>query len=73
MLALAKASKLKVKPKDHVHNSYFSAYFNSKNQVVIVRVDRTCQLKKYRGHDKLKNARYVGSKSKEVVLESFCV
>mgnify|MGYP000088380723 CR=1 FL=1 len=72
MLALSKASKLKVKPKDHIHNSYFSAYFNSDNQVVIVRVDLTCKLKRYRADDKLKNARYVGSSCKEVVLESFC-
>jgi hypothetical protein len=73
LLALAKTSKLKVKPKDHVHNSYFCAYFTLENKVVITRMDRTCKLKKYRGDDKLKNARYVGSKGKEVVLDSFSV
>jgi len=73
MLALAKTSKLKVKPKDHIHNSYFCAYITSKNEVVITRIDRTCKLKRYRGDDKLKNARYVGSSSKEVELEKFYI
>jgi hypothetical protein len=73
LLALVKTSRLKVKPKDHVHNSYFCAYINSSNKVVITRMDRTCELKKYRGDDKLKNARYIGSTAKEVVLESFNV
>lgn len=73
MLALSKASKLKVKPKDHIHNSYFSVYFNLDNQVVIIRVDKTCKLKRYRGDDKLKNARYGDTSCKEVMLESFRV
>ncbi len=73
MLALAKAIKLKVKPKDHIHNSYFSAYITLDHNVVIVRVDRTCKLKRYRGDNKLKNARYIGSTSKEVVMETFGV
>jgi|GEM_PF-5254094 len=73
MLALAKASKLKVKPKDHIHNSYFCAYITSEQKVVISRIDRTCKLKRYRGDDKLKNARYIGSSGKEVVLETFSV
>ncbi|KMT63734.1 hypothetical protein [Catenovulum maritimum] len=73
MMALTKASKLTVKPKDHIHNSYFSAYINLENTVVIARVDRTCKLKRYRGDDKLKNARYVGSSTNEVVLETFGV
>ena len=70
LVALVKVSRLKVKPKDHIHNSYFCAYINLENKVVITRIDRTCRLKKYRGDDKLKNARYVGSTAKEVVLES---
>lgn len=73
MKALVKASRLKVKPKDHIHNSYLSSYITSKLNVVIVRVDRTCKLKRYRGDDKLKNARYVSSSTKEVVLETFGV
>jgi hypothetical protein len=72
-LALVKASKFKIKPKDHIHNSYFCAYFTSKNEVVITRKDRTSKLKRYKGDDKLKNARYVGSSSKQVELERFYI
>ena len=70
-LALVKLSKLKVKPKDSLHNSYFCAYIDSKNIIVLTRVDRTAKLKKYRGDDKLSNARYVGSSNKEIELERF--
>ena len=73
LLALMKVSKLKVKPKDHVHNSYFSVYIDSENKILIQRVDRTVKLKRYRGDDKLKNANYVGSTCNRVILDSFDV
>jgi len=69
MLAVTKLSKLKVKPSDSIHNSYFCAYLSLPNCIVLTRLDRTAKLKKYRGDDKLTNARYVGSSNKEIELE----
>jgi hypothetical protein len=69
LLALSKLSKLKIKPKDHIHSSYFCAYISLKNEVILTRVDMTSKLKKYRGDDKLSNARYVGSSHKEIELD----
>jgi len=73
MLALSKLSKLKGKPKDKFHSSYFCAYISLKNEVILTRVDMTSKLKKYRGDDKLSNARYVGSSTKEIELDKFYI
>ena len=73
MLALSKLSKLKGKPKDKLHSSYFCAYISLKNEVILTRVDMTSKLKKYRGDDKLSNARYVGSSTKEIELDKFYI
>ena len=73
MLALSKLSKLRGKPKDKLHSSYFCAYISLKNEVILTRVDMTSKLKKYRGDDKLSNARYVGNATKEIELDKFYI
>lgn len=73
ILAITSVSKLKARPQDSIHNSYFCAYLASKNTILLTRVDRTAKLKKYRGSDKLSNAMTVGSNKKEIELETIYI
>jgi hypothetical protein len=70
-MAIAKLSTMDVKPKDNIHSSYFAAYLTEENNVLLTRVDLIAKLKRYRGQDKLKNAKYVGTKSNEVKIAQF--
>jgi len=69
ILALSKLSKLKVKQKDSIHNSYFCAYLSEKKTLILTRMDVTVKKTKYRGSDKLANAGVTSRNSTEIQLE----
>ena len=73
VLALTTLIQIPTKSSDSLHDSYFCAYLCNNTNVVLTRIDRTAKVKKYRGDDKLSNARYTGSKTKEVSIKEIII